>query len=126
VARAVRFIREHACEGINVADVLREVPMSRRVLETRFKKLLDCSPHEEIAKTRIRRVKQLLNETELPLYLIAERTGFEHIEYLSVAFKRETGMSPSEFRVLRGAAQARRPVPADPGTRSKISSGFAP
>ncbi len=108
VARAVRFIREHACEGINVADVLREVPMSRRVLESRFKKLLDRSPHEEIMKARIRRVKELINETELPLYIIAERTGFEHMEYLSVAFKREEGLSPSEFRTRRNGINRER------------------
>jgi len=43
-------------------------------------------------------VKQLLVETDLPLYLVAERTGFEHVEYLSVVFKRETGKTPSAFR----------------------------
>lgn len=125
VARAVRFIREHACEGINVADLLREVPMSRRVLETRFKKFLDRSPHEEIAKTRLRRVKELLNETELPLYVIAEQTGFEHIEYLSVAFKRETGISPSEYRAQRAAERVSRTAPGNAAPRSKISNGFA-
>jgi LacI family transcriptional regulator len=98
VGRAVRFIREHACDGINVNDLLREVPLSRRVLESRFRKILERSPHDEIVKTRIRRVKGLLRETDLPLSIIAEKTGFEHMEYLSVAFKREEGVSPSAFR----------------------------
>lgn len=102
VARAVQFIRDHACEGINVADLLRAVPLSRRVLELRFQRLLGHTPREEILRVRLARVKQLLGETDLPLYLIAERTGFEHIEYLSVVFKRETGATPSAFR-----AQAR-------------------
>jgi LacI family transcriptional regulator len=90
VARAVQFIREHACEGINVSDVLRAVPLSRRVLEQRFQRLLGCTPREEILHVRLARVKQLLGETDLPLYRVAERTGFEHVEYLSVVFKRET------------------------------------
>ena len=98
VARAVQFIREHACEGINVADVLRAVPLSRRVLEQRFQNLLGCTPREEILQVRLSRVKQLLGETDLPLYLVAERTGFEHVEYLSVVFKRETGRTPSRWR----------------------------
>jgi LacI family transcriptional regulator len=98
VARAVQFIREHACEGINVSDVLRAVPLSRRVLEQRFQRLLGHTPREEILHVRLNRVKQLLSETDLPLYLIAERTGFEHVEYLSVVFKRETGKTPSAFR----------------------------
>lgn len=98
VARAVQFIREHACEGIGVGDVLRAVPLSRRVLEQRFQRLLGCTPREEILRMRLSRVKQLLGETDLPLYLVAERTGFEHVEYLSVVFKRETGRTPSAWR----------------------------
>jgi LacI family transcriptional regulator len=98
IVRAVRMIREHACEGINVSDVLKTVPLSRRVLEQRFQKLLGRTPREEILQVRLARVKQLLGETELALYPIAERTGFEHVEYLSVVFKRETGVTPSAWR----------------------------
>ena len=98
IARAVQFIREHACAGINVSDVLRAVPLSRRVLEQRFRRLLGHTPREEILHVRLDRVKQLLAETDLPLYLIADRTGFEHVEYLSVVFKRETGRTTSAFR----------------------------
>ncbi len=98
VARAVQFIREHACDGINVADVLRAVPLSRRVLEQRFRRLLGRTPRAEIAHARLARVRQLLAETGLPLYQIAERVGFEHAEYLSVVFKRETGQRPGAFR----------------------------
>ncbi len=98
VARAVQFIREHACERIDVSDVLRAVPLSRRVLEQRFQRLLGRTPHEEILQVRLSRVKQLLGETDLPLYVVAERTGFEHVEYLSVVFKRETGVTPSGYR----------------------------
>jgi LacI family transcriptional regulator len=98
VAQAVRFIREHACEGINVGDVLQGVTLSRRVLEQRFRRLLGRTPREEILQVRLARVKQLLTETDLTLYRVAERTGFEHVEYLSVVFKRETGRTPRQFR----------------------------
>jgi LacI family transcriptional regulator len=98
IARAVQFIREEACGGINVSDVLRVVPLSRRVLEQRFQRLLGHTPREEILHVRLNRVRQLLAETKLSLYQIAERTGFEHVEYLSVVFKRETGLTPSKYR----------------------------
>ena len=98
VAEALRFIRRHASSGIKVGDVLKQVPLSRRVLENRFRKLLGRTPHEEIVRQRIARVQQLLSETELPLREIANRTGFEHAEYLSVAFKQATGQTPSQFR----------------------------
>jgi len=98
IVRAVQFIREHASTGINVGDVLAAVHLSRRVLEQRFRRLLGRTPHEEILQARLGRVRQLLAETDLPLYLIAGRTGFEHVEYLSVTFKRELGLTPRQFR----------------------------
>lgn len=98
VAAALRFIRENASSGINVGDVLQEIPLSRRVLESRFRKTLGRTPHEEITRIKIDRVKQLLTETDLPLSEIASRTGFRHDEYMSVAFKKAVGMPPRDYR----------------------------
>jgi LacI family transcriptional regulator len=98
IAAAVRHIREHAFEQINIASVLKVVPLSRRLFESRFKKLLGHTPHEEIIRVRMNRVKEMLTETDLPLSDIAERTGFEHVEYLSAAFKKREGLSPNRYR----------------------------
>lgn len=98
IARAVRFIREHAFEQINIESVLKVVPLSRRLFESRFKKLLGHTPHEEIIRVRMNRVKEMLTETELSLADIAERTGFEHVEYLSAAFKKREGLPPNRYR----------------------------
>jgi LacI family transcriptional regulator len=100
VANAVRFIRAHACEGIDVGDVVRVSPLSRRVLEQRFLRALGHTPRREILTARLRRVERLLSDTDLPFHQIAERTGFRHAEYLSVAFKRETGRTPSHYRAM--------------------------
>lgn len=98
VVAALRFIREHACDGISVGDVLRVVPLSRRMLEHRFQKLIGRTPHAEIMRIRIERTSRLLRETDLTLAEIARRTGFPHAEYLSVAFKRQTGQTPRGYR----------------------------
>ncbi len=98
IVRTVRYIRENACLGINVQDVLDAVPQSRRRLENRFRKLLGRTPHEEIIRVQLNRVKRLLGETDLSLAEIAERAGFEHVEYLSVVFKKEIGKPPSQYR----------------------------
>lgn len=98
VSQAIRYIRTRACEGINVSDVLAGAPVSRRKLEARFKKLIGRTPHDEIDRVRLNRVKELLRETSLPLAEIAQRAGFEHVEYLSVVFKKKVGMPPSDYR----------------------------
>ena len=98
VADAVRFIRLHATEGIKVKQILAQIPMSRRLMERRFRKLLGHGPHAEITRVRIERVKLLLVETDWPLDSIAISTGFTGADYLSVAFKKHTGLCPGEFR----------------------------
>jgi len=103
LAAALRYIREHACEGIRVSDVLRHCPMARRALETRFRKLLDRTPRQEILRVQLTRVKELLVGTQLPVWEIADRTGFEP-EYLSFVFKQETGIAPSAYRKTYGVS----------------------
>lgn len=98
VIAAVRFIREYACDGITIADLMKVVPLSRRTLEYRFRRLLHRTPHEEIIRIRMERAKLLLRETDLSLAAIAKRTGFAQADYLSVAFKKATGVSPSSYR----------------------------
>ncbi|WP_166831756.1 XylR family transcriptional regulator [Thalassoroseus pseudoceratinae] len=98
IATALRFIREHALEGINVADVVRRVALSRRVLESRFKKILGRSPHEELTRLKLARIKELLSETDLSLSEIARRTGFDHDEYMCVFFRKLEGMPPGKYR----------------------------
>jgi LacI family transcriptional regulator len=105
VAAAVRFIREHVERGIDVSDVLRAVPMSRTLLERRFKQLLGHTPHEHIQRVRLERVKALLATTELAVGAIAERVGIEHAEYLSVAFRRATGLTPRAYRLRHRAGR---------------------
>jgi LacI family transcriptional regulator len=98
VAQALRFIREHVGERIDVSDVLRAVPMSRTLLERKFHAALGHSPHREIVQQRIARAKHLLVESEVSIAVVAELAGFDNASYLSVAFRRETGESPYAYR----------------------------
>lgn len=111
VAAAVRFIRENACRGITVRDVLEHVPLSRTALERRFRRDLGRSPQAEIRGVQLRRAKELLIQTDLKMDRIAELTGFEHPEYFSVVFKREVGRTPGRFR-RESRSAASRPDPA--------------
>jgi len=98
VATAMNFIREHACDGINVNDVLKSAGSTRRALEYRFKQVTGQTPHEAIFKYRFDKVRQLLRNTELSIAMVADRAGFEHVEYMSTMFKKKTGLSPSAYR----------------------------
>ena len=98
VAAALRYIRENACEGITVEEVLKHVPMSRSSLERKIRKFLNRSPQQEIRKVQVKRAQQLLTETDLPLDRIAQMCGFQHPEYMHVVFRREVGETPGVYR----------------------------
>lgn len=98
VARACRFIRENACRGIDVNDVCRYSTLSRRQLERRFRDALSRSPKDEITQVQMGKVKQLLRETDLSLDSIASLAGYSYKERLCAVFKREEGITPTEYR----------------------------
>jgi LacI family transcriptional regulator len=98
VKQAVEFIRERATAGIKVTDVLRQVVVSRTVLDERFRAVLGRTAHEEIIRVRLQHAQRLLVETKLSIDEIAVRTGFHHGEYLGVVFAKRLGQTPGQFR----------------------------
>jgi LacI family transcriptional regulator len=98
LAAAVRFIKRHSHERIQVTDILREVPLSRRALEKGFQARLGRSPAEEIRRVRVEHAVQLLCDTNWRMPKIAAASGFDRAELLTRAFRRELGTTPTEFR----------------------------
>ncbi len=98
LARAIAFIRTHATSPIQVADLLRAVPLSRRSLDRRFQETLGRTPAEEIRRVRLERARQLLADTDMPVPKVAFTAGFTSREYFAQAFKREIGLSPRQYR----------------------------
>ena len=101
IAAALRFIRQHATENLDVSRVAREVALSRTVLERRMKALIGRSPGEEINRLRFAAVEKLLTQTDLTLDAIASRCGFTHPQYMAEAFRKRAGVTPGEFRKSR-------------------------
>lgn len=113
LGRAVQFIHENATRGIHVRHVAAHIRASRRWLDGQFVEQLGRTPHEEIVRVQFARVERLLAETDLSLEEIAGQCGFRHTEYMSVAFKRRYGVSPSRWRgrrICRHRAVRRLPV----------------
>jgi len=95
---AAQYIRENACKGINVQDVLRAVPLSRRELERRYLKTLRRTPKEDILRVRVSHIKKLLLLTDLPIYGVAQESGFDSADYMCTVFKKRTGLTPTQYR----------------------------
>ncbi len=98
VRTALRFIEKTARTGISVDDVVERSGISRRVLEKRFRTLLKTSPHREIRRVQMDYIKHLLSETDRKTDEIAEASGFSSNIRLCAEFKKQTGLSPMQYR----------------------------
>jgi len=63
------------------------------------------SYQELLDELRFERAKQLLQEDQWPIYRIAEELGFSETASFRHAFSRWSGVAPSQFRPLNGAAR---------------------
>lgn len=98
VASAMQIIRDHACEGLTVQDMVTQLNISRSTLERRFYSAFKRSPATEIERVRMSRAKLLLMETRYKLSKIAALTGYGTASQFATAFKRSTGITPGDFR----------------------------
>lgn len=98
VAVAIRYIRDHACDPITTADVLKVTGMSNSTAYRKFMKEFGRPIHAEIQRTQMERVKKLLTTTNLKVTVIATQAGFSNIRYLTKVFRDATGQTPTEYR----------------------------
>lgn len=107
---AMKLIREKACQGLRVEDLVEATGLPRRTLERKFHQILKRSPHAEILRVQVETTQRLLAETSYTLDEIARRTGFRSVSHLCISLKRAIKKTPGEFR--RDAAEAKQERPS--------------
>lgn len=98
---AIQYISEHYHAHIDLDQLASLCNLSTAHLIRRFKQLAHVTPHQFLLSFRLRKSKQLLLTTSLPIEEIAEECGFHSASHYARAFRTENGMSPSMFRSLR-------------------------
>jgi LacI family transcriptional regulator len=98
VKRAVSLIHSKDGAPLTVRSLATAVNASRRYLERHFRMALGRTPHEEIARVRLDRVRHLLLQSDLSLAEVAAESGFRETKTMSIALRRAEGMTPGEYR----------------------------
>jgi LacI family transcriptional regulator len=106
VARALRFIRDHARGPVAVAEVARAAGLSRRVLERRFRREIRSSIQTEIRRVRTDQIARVLVETHLPVGEIAASLRFPDAQHFARYFRAGKQMSPRQYRRQYGPRSA--------------------
>lgn len=98
VIQAIHYIRDHACKGIKVEQVISQMQISRSNLEIRFKSSLGKTIHAVIHEEKFNQAKYLLLESSLSIQTISQQCGYPSVQYFYFLFKKRYGMTPKDFR----------------------------
>ena len=98
VSAALEYVRLNAFSGISASDVISRMKCSRRSAENMFRAATGRSILEEIQSVRLNEAKRLLANPMVKIGAIAAQTGYRSENFFVRLFKRETGMTPSQWR----------------------------
>jgi LacI family transcriptional regulator len=98
VRRFLELLRQQRPGLLSIEELARDCHVSRRLLEQRVKAATGKTPRQLLSQTLVEAIQRFLSQTDYTLAHIAELLGFEHAERLSHLFRRQTGMTPGEYR----------------------------
>jgi len=95
---AIAIIDEHLDQPPSLSELARRTGLSPRHLVRRFAALCGCSPHEYITARRLGRARELLAQGSMNVTQASAALGFPSIHTFSRWFRRETGLTPAQYR----------------------------
>ena len=97
---ARRYFNEHYHEQISIEDYARSRNMSVSWFQRSFKQIVKHSPMQYILTIRMNNAASLLDATDYSMSEISAIVGYDNPLYFSRVFKKQKGVSPSEYRKL--------------------------
>jgi len=105
--RALQYIRDNACRGMRIADIMPDIHGSRRTLERRFRERFGRSMLDEVRRLQLQRAVHLLTGSRLSIGEIANRCGFARHSRFTDFFTKAAGETPSHYRRKRRSSDLR-------------------
>jgi len=100
VRQVIEYLQEHYNQDLTLDDVARKVHISPSHLSRLFKDELGMTIIDYLTDIRIAAAKQMLENSDLMVKEIAEKVGYQEASYFTRVFKKNTGVSPAEYRRL--------------------------
>ncbi|WP_319560080.1 response regulator [Marispirochaeta sp.] len=98
IRKSMEYIRRHSAENISLQTVADSAEVSRSYLSFLFKQELGINFSTYITEIRIDKAKKLLVSSNMRIYEIAEKVGFDSPYYFSKVFKDTCGMTCKQYR----------------------------
>ena len=100
VAKARTIIRQNLETGMTIQQVAELVGMGYSNFRRLFRTHAGCSPAHHQQQLRLQRAKELLSATNESIKEIAFKLAFDSADYFSAKFRRNTGLTPSQYREM--------------------------
>lgn len=98
VTMAKKYIKDNLNKDITVTSIADSLYVNPSYFSRLFKRTAGEGCNEYIVRKRMEKAKSLLESTNEKTGKIADMVGYHDINYFSLAFKKNTGMSPTEYR----------------------------
>lgn len=99
LADVLEWARRHLHEDLPVRRLAAQALMSERTFVRRFRESTGATPHRWLLEQRLALAEELLESTDLPVGLVAERSGIGSADTLRHHFARRRRLSPQAYRV---------------------------
>lgn len=101
VAPVIKEIQTEYSSKLTVQELSDQVYITPQYLSRLFKRFLGCSAYEYLTNYRISKAKELLQAKQrMEIHRIAEQVGFEEPSHFIAMFKKQTGVTPYQFRKI--------------------------
>jgi len=103
IEQVVQYIGEqYADANLSLTDVAERVGLSPSRVSTLFKEEMGESFIQHVTRIRMEKAKALLANPAIKTYEISEQIGYPNYSHFNKAFRRYTGVSPTEFKKRMG------------------------
>ncbi|MCW3790131.1 response regulator [Paenibacillus sp. LS1] len=100
IGKIKRYIDAHYTENINLKSIAARFYMNPVYLGRLFRKSYNQYFNDYLLNLRIQEARKLLRQTDLRMYEVAARVGFQNADYFVTQFEKLVNMSPTEYRNL--------------------------
>ena len=107
MGKLMQYIEENISdENLRIEDMADFVGLGRTVFYNKVKQLVGVTPSDFLRQMRMERAVLLIEKSKLSFSEIAYSSGFSDPKYFSKCFKKETGMTPSEYRKAKQQSES--------------------
>ncbi len=99
--RVAQLMEDHIEKPLSLDMIARSTGLSRRQIERLFRRYLNCVPKQYYLKMRLRRARELLLQTAMPITDISTCCGFQSPPHFSKCYRSQFGHPPSAERQMQ-------------------------